>query len=129
MFFDENIVNKLKNDYKDITITNYSYYLKNIFLNGLNNKIFKYELLKTQQNKIIDYINKIINYNKLVDIYKNNKITEICEINILIKLLNIIIILHNNCHDTIHRFIKIECKKIYNNIKTIINNNSGINYF
>lgn len=60
MFFDDNIVYKLKNDYKDITITNYSYYLKNIFLNGLNKKTFKYELLKTQQNKIIDYINNYI---------------------------------------------------------------------
>lgn len=104
----------------------------NLLINSLPElcmDIFQENVEFSKQCIIIDYINKILNYNKLLDIYKNNKITEIYEINILTKLLNIIIILHNNCHDTIHRFIKIECKKIYNNIKTIITNNSGINYF
>ena len=99
-------------------------------LDNIESKIFNENIEFNKELIIINYINNtIINNNELVNIYKNNKLTNKKDIDYLIILYNIIIILHNNVHNNKFMLLKKECKKIFTKIKNILINNSGINNF
>ena len=72
------------------------------------------------------------NNDTILDIYKKNNINDydkLISINLLNNYINIVILTYNNLNNIKYMFLKKELYNIYINLKKIIVNNIGINYF
>jgi hypothetical protein len=99
----------------------------------IERKLFLNNNIHEKQIYILNIFNNVL-FNKkynIIEIYKNNKINNniLKNVSILNKYIKYVILIYNYLNKKKYMILCTELKNIYNNLKCIIVNYSGINYF